>query len=395
MRDLIVRIGARVLASLLQAISLMLLARWLGADVFGSFGTALACGLLVGSFLGLGTTTLVLRIQAYSSDRPQILRQIDMLRFLSTLCLLLFSIGFAWFLELGTYLVVFTAFFIASDYLNEYLQSRLAGQGRHLLSVFAILCHRVALVAFILIMYSGLNDIGTELACVLVVVEFLIQAVVLVILAGKLSFPKRGLFSELLKYWGTSIVGNLRQLEVPVVTAFYSSGVGGTFVLASRIMNPLLIVTSSMQAVFVPKLSQLEPGDRDYAALFKRIKIVGVGYAVLLAASAPLIANILIVLAGDTYSAHIGVIYATIIAAAISATANVWQIGLYAMGHPSPITYVVGSTTVLGLLLYFLFGLINLEAGLYATPVIVQSVQSLLLYLCLTNRQNSWKETQK
>ena len=63
-RDVAGRFVARLAAAVVQAVFLLLLARSLGPSQFGELAVAMAVGVIVGTVLGLGAETRVLRVRA-------------------------------------------------------------------------------------------------------------------------------------------------------------------------------------------------------------------------------------------------------------------------------------------------------------------------------------------
>lgn len=341
------RVGARVVSALLQALFLISLARMVGPDRFGQYSTYWAGFYLASILSSVGSNMRALRLRA--GDDPNEIGKLATAR-LGVLCLI--AVGLAALLPMVSYRapLVLGATMAGADYLVEYYQSYLAGVGRQLASSVVVVAARVtpwiAIAAGLAMSWPDAVWVAGTVIC---------ASEAIAIMAVTWARPVRPEFDRpsvrrALGYWSASSAGSLRQLEPIVVRAFGGASLAGGYAIASRLQNPLMILVTALQTVFVPELS----GSRENHEQFRRLRrltfLVCGGYGVMLVLASPVVAAVYLWLLGPQYAFTRLLVISVVGAAGLAAISGAYQIVLYALGRPGRIAVCTIIGEVAGLL---------------------------------------------
>src|SRR5665647_3560888 len=330
-RDVVGRIGARGFAALLQAITLVFLARLAGPAIFGEFVVAYTVCLVANGLLGIGSSVRALRLSA-EDEHEGLSVALFTVRAAASIVVLtmgLLIVGIAAG-GLGAAAGVIVA---SADGLAEYAQSALAGRGRHSASSIATVAQRLlplaALAVVIVLVTSGmpLRPVRPHLSIVR---------------------TSRG-------YWFASMAAQLSQLEPWVVSLIASPTFVGNYGIAGRLIRPLTIVSGAMQSVMVPELSRIH-GKTEFGLATRRLLRPILAYAVILIILSPWSGGVAVMILGAEYRASRNLVVAMVIAAALSAVAQGHQAVLLARARPAESALVVAVASTIGLVSVVIVG---------------------------------------
>lgn len=342
-----VRVGSRVVSALLQAFFLIFLARTVGPAGFGTYSTFWAGFYLAAILSSVGSNMRALRIR--SGDDPDELRKLATAR-LGVISVI--AIGLAILLPVVSYRLplLLGGTMAAADYLVEYYQSYLAGVGRQLLSSAVVVVARLtpwgAIVAGMATSSQDLVWIVGAVICVAEVVTILALTWVRPIrphLDGAAVRRATG-------YWTASSAGSLRQLEPIMVRASGGVALAGGYAIASRLQNPLMILVTALQTVFVPELAGSSDRPDEFSRLRRLSFWVCGGYGVLLVLASPVVAALYLWLLGPEYAFTRPLVISVVGAAGLAAISGAYQIVLYALGRPGEIAVCTVTAAAVGLI---------------------------------------------
>lgn len=367
-RDVVGRIGARGFAALLQAITLVFLARLAGPAIFGEFVVAYTVCLVANGLLGIGSSVRALRLSA-EDEHEGLSVALFTVRAAASIVVLtmgLLIVGIAAG-GLGAAAGVIVA---SADGLAEYAQSALAGRGRHSASSIATVAQRLLPLAGLAIgsLLQRGYFVGYCLGAALAVVIVLVTS-------GMPLRPVRPHLSIVRTsrgYWFASMAAQLSQLEPWVVSLIASPTFVGNYGIAGRLIRPLTIVSGAMQSVMVPELSRIH-GKTEFGLATRRLLRPILAYAVILIILSPWSGGVAVMILGAEYRASRNLVVAMVIAAALSAVAQGHQAVLLARARPAESALVVAVASTIGLVSVVIVGVTAGDAWLWVPPLAAQA----------------------
>jgi O-antigen/teichoic acid export membrane protein len=375
-------VGARGFAAALQAFCFIVLARELGADGFGAVAVGISVGSVASILTGLGSGTRALRLRLEDEIMP-VASAMFGAQCLSALISALascFVVGALlheeWWIGLAVGLTV------ASDTLCSLEQAMLAGLGRQAASAGLLLFQRAA--PFICLMIASLLGTPALAGYAAGATIAAIAAVIRPIHAWRrpISFP--ALISTSRGYWLSSIVLSLGLLDTIVVRVFAGATAAGSYGIASRVMNPIYIITTSILSIVTPAAAMEQRADGRTTILRKstRISLIfGFGVVVL----SPLVADIAIRILGPDYVPAKMMIIGFMIAAAVSGVSQTLVARYVVEGRVGAVAASLAIGISFGLLATAIAAAADWRTFLWVCPIILQ--MSILALLVLNRRK--------
>lgn len=345
-RDISVRLVARVAATGLQAVFLLLLARGLGPFAFGRLSVALSATLLIGAGLGFGAATRALRILA-EDNAAQALGALALLRVGGSvvglavgvaICMTIFRIPLA--------PALVGALLASSDQIAEFAQSRLSGTQQNGPASAVVVGHR-AVQALVLILVGATSASAWTSGAVAAFSGLALTLPLSGVRRGVDLAEIRAVARSSVGYLWSSLSSNLNQLEPVVLRPFATSDLIGFFSVAGRLANPLTILAAAAQAIAIPEMAASKSARRRSRAL--TFIVGGCLYGLVLIAASPVIVWVASGLLGSEYQGARPFLYAIVFAAALSSVAQMFQAVLLVEGRPGVAAWCVGSGTLLSL----------------------------------------------
>lgn len=362
--DVAFRFGGRLVGTGLQAATLVLMARTLGPDLFGTYSAALAAGYLASGLLSFGGPVRLLRLSA-ESHAIELVSDLFALRIIGSIA----AFGIALLLLPGP-LGVAAGALVLADGLMEFEQARMSGMGRHVRATFLVIVQRfVPLICVIgMLVWQpaayALLSIGGAIVAIIALRELL----------GSVGFPSNliGAARSSAGYWMSSAAANLNQLEMLVLKPLVAPSVLGVYAAAGRIANPLTIFVSALQVVLVPELARASGTDGE-SRVFRRFFWVTLAYVLALIIFSPVIVSLALLVLGSSFESARGFLYAMVLASGLSCLSQVFQSRLIAHGRPAPASVVVIAGTIVGLAALAGFAILDGGSWLWAAPVVAQT----------------------
>lgn len=378
--NLSVHLVVRLVASGLQALSLVLLARVLGAREFGLLVSLLAIGAVIGVLTGFGGTSHALRVLA-SSEPKRLAATMMRMRALSLVGVAPVVCG------LGYYLFGFEAVqsfaiagFVAAEADSQLSRSIAVGFQRLRMANILALCRPMAMLLGILVSL-GFSVSTIAGYCAGAFISACVARLSVSALVGRSGQVRPVLRASYGYWWSTSLV-SLQQLDVPLVGGISSVDLAGNYAGVNRLVNPVNLAASAVLAIFTPELSkstELNEKDRVFREAF-RIVLRGALALVLLSPVAAIVGPILL---GPDFEDSGPLFVGLTMGVAVNAFSQLYAGWYYAFGRAGLLSWVrmVTIPTSLGVIATAAW---SGNMWILAVGVVVaRLVEMLVLILCM------------
>jgi len=356
---------ARMGSAVLQFATLILITRSVSIGEFGDYSTALGVGAVLSGLLGFGLMTKALRISA--DPLIPMARPIVTITVLAALVVSGAVFAFAALFGHGWALWAAAATYVGSEMIVGAVQGVLFGEMRRRRGEALIVLRRA--VPLVPIAVGAVY--APEYVFHLAAAGFVLSAGTALTMFGVGTWGGwhlRAVIGGSFQYWMSSIWSMLQQLDVLIVNAILGSSAAGSYSAGFRLASPIHLVTSSLIALMVPKLSGLRSHSERLNA-GKPYMLAAAGYAGILVVCAPLTYWGGPLLFGQQYAATAWVFPVFILNSAFSVVSQVQAARLYSNGVAKPVTRNIATTSVLALVFVSagsLTGEIVVAASLYA-----------------------------
>jgi O-antigen/teichoic acid export membrane protein len=259
----------RLAGALIQAVTMLLLARDLGPKSFGLFSAAFGTAIVFQASLDLGVATLVLKERSANAQSTLIY---SALRLTDSLGLALFILAATLLLGFGLLvdpffllLLPLAAWAAAERQADVWLSVPLA-DGDARINTQNLLLRRVAtLLLYVGGLSTGIQpafafSAGMAITAVLSY-TFVRKLVIQRINTEGVRTPVRAIVRQSWPYWLNSIGVQARNLDTLIVSTVAGAGQAGYYAATSRATGPLRILSTSMATVMLPASTSKSPRD--------------------------------------------------------------------------------------------------------------------------------------
>ncbi|MEU5842321.1 oligosaccharide flippase family protein [Rhodococcus sp. NPDC047139] len=263
--------GARAVASLSQAVALILLARWTDVSSFALVGSLLGAGMVAVAVLDLGLGTYVLRHGAIAGDEEKVgsALKLNVVTGAIGLAVIGAALAIAAHFDPRFYAMIPLAAWMTLEKNSDVLLNVAIARGSTSVAAYSILTRRMAsLLVFLALAGTGVQPLWAFTASLALggVVGLLDSR--RRVYARIDRFPSRrltrasaaGLFDASKHYWSANLSNQFRNLDTVLVTSISSSASGAFYAAAVRLTNPLLLGTGSLASVILPVAAKRNPG---------------------------------------------------------------------------------------------------------------------------------------
>ncbi|MDK8173676.1 hypothetical protein QP735_14190 [Curtobacterium citreum] len=264
--------------------------------------------------------------------------------------------------------------FAATELFLDYVQAYVAAFHSQRYSAMIIAGHRVALLLACVVcsIVEAAPDWFAFALCSLSLGILGVSALIITVRTRGPAAPIWRTVQAATGYWAGSLVGNIRQLEPSAVGVTLGTSVAGVFALSSRLVNPLLIFTSTLQTLFMPVLSSTQEGSAEWNRARRTVFWLCVFYAGALCLGAPFAPLAVSIVLGSDFAGIPFLLQGVIVATALSAMTNYFQIVFNARGFAWDAALIIGAGNVLSVLALVVVGVTNQVELLWAAPVASQ-----------------------
>ncbi|WP_067948824.1 lipopolysaccharide biosynthesis protein [Agromyces sp. NDB4Y10] len=343
--------GGRVVAALLQAVSLILLARLVSPFEFGIFSVALGVLMVAQAAADLGISTFAIRERSAHPSSGLVAAALRLnnrlsagLAGASALALALLAL-----IEAEYLLILPLAVWAAAERNADAWMGIAVADRRADVSSLALVVRRVATV----LLFVGLSIAGTEpllgYSVALAVAAVLSSAFARRWVHARLTEPDARIpASEVLRstwpYWLNTLGTQVRNIDVVIVSAVAGGAQAGFYAVASRLTVPLRLIPTSLASAILPEAStrsgrNVVPLLSAAGGLVAAMSILYVGVALAVPWAVPL-------LLGNQYVPSVPVIQVVVVGLVFAALASVAAAILQGIGQTR---YVAGAAVTMSL----------------------------------------------
>lgn len=270
---------AQIVSAVLQAVSLVLVARWVQPAAFGWFAAAVAFLAVVIALSDMGLATFVTRLRARDRDDPNIGLSLTAVRKMSAAAGVV-GLGLAFLLFDGAShpldLALLACLAVGDRWMQAYLGVAIA-DGRTHVNVIALGVSR----AGILIGVLGVHTLTALSAITAYGISGAVMGLVGYAIARTLvgSIPKPtetaesvgSLIRRAWPFWVASMSQLVRTLDVSIVALVASPLTAGLYAVPSRLTGPLRLLPTTLNKMTIPYASR---GDTKTIASLRRVMYV-------------------------------------------------------------------------------------------------------------------------
>lgn len=381
--SLITLLVSRIIGSVLQFVTILILARQGDVTQFGEYATTVALGAIFGAIAGFGFPTMALRTTSPKLEitRPVMLRLTVLGTTLAggAVSVVALASGKApgWWLAAG-------AMFTMAEMMHTLLQNLLLAAGMQGLAEVSTLLRRgTPLVAA-----AGALWLNVDVYLAVFVGSLASYALAFAI-AGRWTLARSNVrLSEIVRasrpYWGAAVGAMFQQLDVTIVNIVLGPSAAGGYAGAFRIASPVHIVTGALVGLVVPATAR-DPSSR----VTRRYMRIGLGYSLLLLLFSPAMYVVGPLLLGASYQSYAVIFVVLFVNSAVSVLNQLLGGRMMAMGQAKFVSAAIVVSTFSGLLVTLLVAVA--WQSLSGVAVSVASIQGTLLVALLA--KSRWRSS--
>ena len=314
----------------LQAVTLVVLARFSSIEEFGVYATGVAAGAICIGVFGMGLPTLVLRTEAREvtglAGSALIIGAVGA----GTATFSVFVTLLAIAPEAGLSIAVAAATFSGSELWLNLVQNVLLGSHREVAATSIIVVRRAVPLLVVLLFVPNGGGVYLGLTVGSSIMLFIGMTVVWPARRRKRSVAV--VWEQTRHFWLANVGSMLQQLDVVIIRQGLGNAPAAAYSAAFRLASPVHIVTTAITSKMVPALAA-EANPITRAARQRRYVLTGVGYAGVVLLISPLAAVAGPFLLGEQYQAWAWVFPLTLVNSALSVVNQIQAAVLYADGR--------------------------------------------------------------
>lgn len=258
--------GGRLVGALIQALSMVLLARVSGPSGFGIFAAAYGVGLVLQTVLNFGFTPFLVRIRALGDQEPLIASTLEFSRRanLAVGALLALTAAVAAVFEPTLWFVVPLAAWVVLDNYVETLLSLPLADGNTWQNAVSLLLRRALALVFVGAAWlAGVDavfwySVGLAFSSMIAVFVAIQLGPAITRVRSRRSY--RSIIGKSSHFWLNSVATQTRNFDVLLVGLVTSPAVSGIYGVTSRITTPLRLIPTSFAAVLMPAAARSTTG---------------------------------------------------------------------------------------------------------------------------------------
>lgn len=246
--------GTRIVGTIAQGLTFLILTQSLGPAAFGAFAAITVTFGFVSSLVGFGAGSLALRVQ--STDNPASLAaSVSLLRYFAVvLAAILVALVSVFILDIKEApLLAAGILFGTLESSHGAVENILFGLQHTRRAQVAMVFRRVVVLAAVTL--GSLKDLSLEFLITTLLVLLVISPFWLFRLLTK-PMSLKATVKLSLPFWGAAVLSKVQTLDVVIASLVINPVGTGVYAAASRISSPLNILASSVLSVLTPELAR-------------------------------------------------------------------------------------------------------------------------------------------
>ena len=373
-------ISWRIVASGLQALTLIFLARGLGPGEFGIFAASIAAAAFAAVGSGLGGTSMALRAAGQQNPEREVanllvlrLITLPVVAVVASICCLILGA------DVGATFVFATFSYGVAEALGELVEAVLLGMQTQKRANVSLVGRR-GLTA--LLLGYGFLDLSASPATLLLIASGLSILWSLVVVRPLIRRPRdlRITIHQAREFWLATVVGKLELLDTVVAAIVAVPLQAGLYAGSSRVTSPLNLVTGATLGVYTPQLAKAETRERRQATLRDARRFLTIVAAFLLLMS-PLVGIVVELVLGHQYKGVAVPATLLTIAVAFGAFGQPFIAYFFSISNARVVTRARLAAVPLGLIAMGVLGYYLGAVGVAIGVCVLQSGQATLLWI--------------
>lgn len=383
----------RLSGAVIQAVSMAMLARWIGPSAFGLFAIAYGVAIIVQTVADLGITTYVVRVRARSPRDGSIGKMLKLAGQINIgISIVAVAVLTAMSVQDHRYipLIPLAAWLGADKQVETWLAIPLA-DGLTWQNATSLVFRRVVALLFLLTAKAcGLDPfagftIGLAVSSAASAYAVMRRNRIVVSAQTEETVPE--VLRHARPYWVNSVGTQARNLDTLLVGLLLNPVAAGFYGAASRLTTPLRMIPTSFAAVLMPAASRTTEGSR--GGLVRSAVLMAIATTVMYSGLSLLLPTLIPLLLGPDFDGAVPVIQVVCAGLVFAAIASQLGALMQGWGHAKAVATVATCTTIVclgGIALFGpVFGAVGAGAAL-ALSYVVQVVVSLIC-LCIFARR--------
>ncbi|MCS5723248.1 oligosaccharide flippase family protein [Herbiconiux sp. CPCC 203407] len=345
--------AGRIVAALLQALSLILIARNLAPAEFGLLSAVLGLATVAQTGIDMGVSTFTTRERAANRESGAVATA---LRFntISSIVLTIIALGALALagaaLSPVYFLMLPLAFWVSGERNADTRLTVAFADGDAKINVFNLLVRRAAaIVLFLGLLVLSVEPVlayCTSVAIAALGSSFFANRYVKRHVTVPSSITYRELLHQSWPYWLHSVATQARNLDVVVTGAIAGAAQAGFYSAASRLTSPLRILPTSLSTVLLPAASRASAHSHSIKPLVKAVVVVVAIMTVLYGILFVLMPWLVPFALGSAYSPAVPVIQIVLVGLPFAAAVSLIASLLQGQGHKHLVATTSTITTI-------------------------------------------------
>ncbi|NSX38684.1 hypothetical protein HTS88_20080 [Pseudarthrobacter oxydans] len=370
---------------MIQAVTLLLLARDLGPDGFGTFSAAFGTAIVFQASLDLGIATLVVKERSANTCSPLIYSALCLTDRLGMALLVLAALpllALAVLLDPFFYLLLPLAVWAAAERQADVWLSVPLADGDAKFNTQNLLIRRAATALLYIIGVSAGFDAALSFSTSMALTSLISYVVVRLFVTARIetSLPRtpiKTIIGKSWPYWLNSLGVQARNLDSLIVSMVAGAGQAGFYAATSRATGPLRILSTSMAAVLLPASSA--KGPRELQRLLRLVGIFAVCSSALYGGLIVIVPAAVDLFLGEIYRGAIFPLQIVLAGLVFAGVASLFTSMLQGVGLQLFVAKTAVATTIICLLFVFLGGLAAGAVGAALALTVSFVVQVIIL----------------
>jgi O-antigen/teichoic acid export membrane protein len=257
-RQVVVLIGSRGLAAVLQSVSFMLLSRAVDLHTFGVIGVVTAIAGFALLVSDLGVTATLSRARA-RQDHALVRGALQLNDVVTVVGAVVFGVAAGFAAAPGVALAILAVSLTVERNVETHL-SVFYADGSRFVPAVSILGRRLLMLA----VFWGLLQASTDGALAFAIAQLagatfsqVLQRMTVAPVARTAAPLGLGtVFRGSWRFWASSVLNQVRILDSAIVGAFASVASAGLYAAAQKLVNPLLLLPASLSQVILPAVAR-------------------------------------------------------------------------------------------------------------------------------------------
>jgi len=262
----------RLIAAAIQALAIVLLARWESLENFGLVIPILTLAVLIHAIIDFGLSPYIIKERAKTKNDSIIYEcaplNIYIVNIFSVIAII-FLLNLGFFVDNIYYYLLPLSVWINFERRADFLLGIFIADGKNKEATQLLVARRFVFFILFILLHLIFNlevtlsySIGIAIAAILSYIQIQKKLHLEKIVASKKNL--HNIFIKTLPFWINSLFSQLRNIDVVILTILLGSIQGAYFGFVNRLISPLNMISTSMSVVVLPSVSKKEIKEKEF-----------------------------------------------------------------------------------------------------------------------------------